>query len=69
MKTKQMKLDYSVTNAKLMVTDGKDSFDITDSLLNLFENVFIKEFGGVIIEGSKDCTHYQLRAEIVQAKL
>ena len=65
MKTKKMKLDYSVTNAKLTVTDGTERFDITDSLLNLFENVFVKEFGGVIIEGSKDWTHYKLSAEIV----
>lgn len=47
------------------MTDGKERVDITDNILSILENVFIKEFGGLILEGSKNCSHYKLSAELI----
>lgn len=65
MRKDRLKLDYSVTYAKLYMTDGKERVDITDNILSILENVFIKEFGGLILEGSKNCSHYKLSAELI----
>lgn len=63
MKTKLIKLDYSIADGKLVLSDGKKLIDITDSLLNLLGNDFISNIGGIILE-NKDCgVHYKLSME------